>query len=502
MSDSLFDRLTAAAARDRARVLIETASGETVTAGALLDDVGRIAALLRAEGVRPGDRVTVQVEKSVRGIALYLAVLQAGAVYVPLNTGYTPVELAYFIADSAPAGLVCDPAAEAALAPLAAGAGARVFTLDAEGMGSLSTAAAGMLPDAEGAERAAGDVAAILYTSGTTGRSKGAMLTQENLWSNVATLHVAWGFGPDDVLIHALPLYHTHGLFVALNLVLMSGGRMFFLPKFEAEAVLDLMPRATVLMGVPTYYTRLLASPRLDRERAAGMRLFVSGSAPLLAQTHVEFAERTGHRILERYGMTETCMNTSNPLEGERRAGTVGPALPGVELQVRGRDGGLLGPDEVGVLEVRGPNVFKGYWNMPEKTAEELRADGFFITGDLATIGADGYVTIVGRAKDLIISGGLNIYPKEVESAIDDLPGVIESAVIGVPHPDFGEAVVAVLTAEGDPGDVAGALRERLAAFKLPKHVELVESLPRNAMGKVQKALLRERLAGLFAPQR
>ena len=301
------------------------------------------------------------------------------------------------------------------------------------------------------------------------------------------------------MLIHALPLFHTHGLFVALNLMLMNGGRMILLSKFEPERVIRLMRRATVLMGVPTFYTRLLASPALTREAAAGMRLFVSGSAPLLAATHAAFEARTGQRILERYGMTETGMNASNPLDGERRAGTVGPALPGVELRVCGPDGRELPAGEVGVLEVRGPNVFAGYWRLPEKTAEEMRPDGFFVTGDMARIEADGYVTIVGRAKDLIITGGLNVYPKEIEQAIDALPGVIESAVIGVPHPDFGEAVVAVLTADGDPGDVAGALRERLAGFKLPKHVAVVDDLPRNAMGKVQKHVLRERFAGLFA---
>jgi malonyl-CoA/methylmalonyl-CoA synthetase len=315
----------------------------------------------------------------------------------------------------------------------------------------------------------------------------------------VAALHRVWGFREGDVLIHALPLYHTHGLFVALNLMLLNGGRMIFLPRFGAEEVVGLLPRASVLMGVPTHYTRLLASPRLTRGATAGMRLFVSGSAPLLAQTHAEFEARTGHRILERYGMTETGMNTSNPLRGERRAGTVGPALPGVEVRVADPEGHVLGAGAVGVLEVRGANVFQGYWRQPEKTAEEFRADGFFVTGDLATIGEDGYVTIVGRAKDLIISGGLNVYPKEVEGALDALPGVIESAVIGVPHADFGEAVVAVVIAGGDPGDLVAALRGRLAAFKLPKHVEVVDSLPRNAMGKVQKALLRERFAGLFA---
>jgi malonyl-CoA/methylmalonyl-CoA synthetase len=342
-------------------------------------------------------------------------------------------------------------------------------------------------------------VAALLYTSGTTGRSKGAMLSHDNLWSNVTTLHWLWGFRPGDVLIHALPLYHTHGLFVALNLMLLNGGRVILLPKFDAEAVIDLMPRASVLMGVPTFYTRLLASPRLTRAACASMRLFVSGSAPLLAATHAAFAERTGQRVLERYGMTETGMNASNPLEGERRPGSVGPAIPGVRLRVVDAAGAVLPAGEIGVLEVKGPNVFQGYWRNPEKTAEAFRPDGWFVTGDIATIGADGYVTIVGRDKDMIISGGLNVYPSEVEAALDALPGVVESAVIGAPHPDLGEAVVAVLAVERDPGDVVGALRERLAGFKLPRRVEVVEALPRNAMGKVEKAALRARFADAFS---
>jgi malonyl-CoA/methylmalonyl-CoA synthetase len=495
---NLFARLAGGFPAARGRTFLETEDGAAVSFADLLERAGRMAALLGASGVAPGDRVAVQVEKSVAGIALYLAVLQVGAVYVPLNSAYTPAELEHFLADAEPKVVVCDPAVQGALAALVP-ARTWIVTLDAAGEGTL-TAQAGRLPSERGVvEREGGDLAAILYTSGTTGRSKGAMLSNDNLWSNVATLHAAWGFRPDDVLIHALPLFHTHGLFVALNLMLLNGGRMILMPKFDAERVIDLMPRATVLMGVPTFYTRLLASPRMTREAAAGMRLFVSGSAPLLASTHAEFEDRTGHRILERYGMTETGMNASNPLDGERRAGTVGPALPGVELRVCGPDGTEMPAGETGVLEVRGPNVFGGYWRLPEKTAEEIRPDGFFITGDMAEIGPDGYVTIVGRARDLIISGGLNVYPKEIEQALDALPGVVESAVIGVPHPDFGEAVVAVLTARGDPGDVVAALRGRVASFKLPKHVEVVDELPRNTMGKVQKTLLRERLNGLFA---
>jgi malonyl-CoA/methylmalonyl-CoA synthetase len=496
MNENLFARLARGFPEDRGRPFLETEDGTAVSFAELLERAGRIASLLRASGVEPGDRVAVQVEKSVGSVCLYLAVLQTGAVHVPLNTAYTSAELKYFLADAEPKVVVCDPGAQGAVAPMVAGTG-WLFTLGPAGEGTLIAQAAGLPSEREIVRRKGADLAAILYTSGTTGRSKGAMLTSDNLWSNVATLHAAWGFRPDDVLIHALPLYHTHGLFVALNLMLMNGGRMISLPRFEAERVIRLLPRATVLMGVPTYYTRLLASPGLTRAAAAGVRLFVSGSAPLLASTHAEFEARTGHRILERYGMTETGMNASNPLEGERRPGTVGPALPGVSLRVTGPEGELPA-GEAGMLEVRGPNVFAGYWRMPEKTAEEFR-DGWFVTGDIARIDADGYITIVGRARDLIITGGLNVYPKEIEQAIDALPGVVESAVIGVPHPDFGEAVVAVVTAEGDPGDVPALLRERLAAFKLPKHVAVVDELPRNAMGKVQKNLLRERFAGIFA---
>jgi malonyl-CoA/methylmalonyl-CoA synthetase len=496
MNENLFARLARGFPEDRSRAFLE-ADGEAVSFGELLELTGRIAARLLASGVAPGDRVAVQVEKSVPAICLYLAVLQVGAVYVPLNSGYTPAELDYFLKDSAPTVIVCDPAAEAEVRALVASPGG-LFTLDAAGGGTLEVAAAGLAPVGEIVARKGSDVAALLYTSGTTGRSKGAMLTSDNLWSNTETLHAAWDFRPDDVLIHALPLYHTHGLFVALNLMLRNGGRMLLLDRFDADRVIELMPRATLLMGVPTFYTRLLASPRLTGAVAGGMRLFISGSAPLAAATHVAFEARTGQRILERYGMTETGMNASNPVEGERRAGTVGVALPGVGLRVCGSEGDVLPAGAVGGLEVRGPNVFAGYWRMPEKTAEEMRAGGWFVTGDLASIAGDGYVTIVGRAKDLVITGGLNVYPKEVEDAIDALPGVVESAVIGVPHPDFGEAVVAVLTAAGDPGDVVAALRPRLAAFKLPKHVAVVEALPRNSMGKVQKALLRERYGGLF----
>ncbi|RMH50319.1 MAG: malonyl-CoA synthase, partial [Alphaproteobacteria bacterium] len=459
---------------------------------------GRMAGALVAAGLAPGDRVAVQAEKSIAFIELYLGPILAGGVFLPLNTAYTPAEMAHFLNDAEPAVLVTDPARAADLGALT---GARLFTLDAAGGGTLAAAAAAAAPVAA-VSRAPDDLAAILYTSGTTGRSKGAMLTHGNLASNALTLRDVWGFTAEDVLIHALPVYHTHGLFVATNVALAAGCALRFHPRFDAGAVLADLPRATVLMGVPTFYVRLLEAPGLDRAACAGMRLFISGSAPLLPETHRRWQERTGHAILERYGMTETGMNTSNPLHGERRPGTVGFPLPGVELRI-GDGSRPASPGEIGVIEVRGPNVFKGYWRMPEKTAEELRPDGWFITGDLGMIDADGYVHIVGRAKDLIISGGLNVYPREVEAAIDALPGVVESAVFGLPHPDLGEGVAAAIVAEPGVELSADSLRRaldgRLARFKLPRHVVLVDSLPRNAMGKVQKALLRAAHADAFA---
>jgi malonyl-CoA/methylmalonyl-CoA synthetase len=379
-----------------------------------------------------------------------------------------------------------------------------VLTLDAAGAGSLAALAAAQPDGAAMVARGPDDLAAILYTSGTTGRSKGAMLTQRNLLSNAEVLAREWQFSAADVLLHALPIFHTHGLFVATNTVLATGGAMIFLPGFDAGEVLRLMPGATAMMGVPTFYTRLLDDARLTRAAAAHMRLFISGSAPLLAETHRAWEDRTGHRILERYGMTETSMNTSNPCIGERRAGTVGRPLPGVDVVVTDpQTGRPLPAGETGMIEVRGPNVFAGYWQMPDKTREELRADGFFITGDLGRFDADGYLTIVGRQKDLIITGGFNVYPVEVEEALDALPGVQESAVVGVPHPDFGEAVLAVIVpAQGaapDTAAITAALADRLARFKQPKAVEVVDALPRNAMGKVQKAALRSRFAARFA---
>ncbi len=503
MSDNLYDLIRASAPSDAATPLLETPDGRRYAWGDLDRLTGRIANALAVAGVAPGDRVAVQVGKSPEVVFLYLACLRAGGVYLPLNTGYTLAELDYFFGDAEPAVIVCDPEQAAGIRGLGSAAAAQVLTLDAEGGGSLSEAAERAPTAFETVARRADDLAAILYTSGTTGRAKGAMLSHGNLASNGMTLRDAWGFTASDVLLHMLPVYHTHGLFVAINTTLLAGARMIYLPRFEPGAVIEALPRATVTMGVPTYYVRLLARPDFTAAVTAGMRLFTSGSAPLLEETFHAFEARTGQRILERYGMTETGMNTSNPLDRERRAGTVGPALPGVEVRVADEAGRALGTGETGVLEVRGPNVFSGYWRLPEKTREEFRADGFFITGDIARIDADGYVTIVGRAKDLIISGGLNVYPKEIESVIDALEGVDESAVIGVPHPDFGEGVLAVVKRRSgagapDAAAIIAATRSQLAGFKTPKQVVFVDELPRNSMGKVQKNLLRDAYRDAF----
>jgi malonyl-CoA/methylmalonyl-CoA synthetase len=427
---------------------------------------GRIAALLIAKGVQPGDRVAVKAPKSPETGMLYLAVLMAGGVYLPLNTAYTEHEVRYFLDDAEP----------------------RLFITDAA---PLAVEAAGLTPLAAAIARAPDDLAAIVYTSGTTGRSKGAMISHANIAANALALHQAWGFRPGDVLLHALPIFHIHGLFVGLHTALLNGSPMVWQAKFDADDVVAGLARSTVLMGVPTFYTRLLEHPGFTRAAAARMRLFVCGSAPLLESTFAEFEARTGQRILERYGMSEAGIITSNPLEGDRIAGSVGFPLSGVELRIGGGD-------DTGGIEIKGPSVFSGYWRMPEKTAEEFTADGFFKTGDVGRQDADGRVWISGRAKDLIITGGFNVYPKEIELVLDTLPGVIESAVIAVPHPDFGEAVVAVIAGEGDEAAVIAAARERLAAFKAPKRVFFVTDLPRNAMGKVQKAALRTDYAKIF----
>jgi malonyl-CoA/methylmalonyl-CoA synthetase len=486
------------------KTFLENAAGGRMSYGDMLARTAQIANVLAARGVKPGDRVAAQVEKSAENLLLYLATLRAGAVYLPLNTAYTLAELDYFIGDAEPALFVCDPAKRDGVAEIAKkrGVGA-VETLDAAGCGSLVVAADQAPRDFADEARTEDDLAAILYTSGTTGRSKGAMLTHRNLTSNALTLKDYWRFTENDVLLHALPIYHTHGLFVASNTLMLAGGSMIFLPKFDADQVMSLLPKATSMMGVPTFYTRLLAHPGLTKGLCAHMRLFTSGSAPLLAETHLAFQAKTGHAILERYGMTETNMNTSNPYDGERIAGTVGFPLPGVELRIADPDSGkALAQGEIGGIEVRGPNVFAGYWRMPDKTKAEFRPDGFFITGDVGKIDARGYVHIVGRAKDLVITGGFNVYPVEVEAEIDAIPGVVESAVIGCPHPDFGEGVTAIVVCR--PGAALNEkaiivqLEQRLAKFKLPKRVIFVDDLPRNSMGKVQKNVLRERNKDLY----
>ena len=494
----LFDTLD-----DTTRLAIETPDGKHISYGDLVARSGQIANVLVRRGVKPGDRVAVQVEKSVENLILYLAVVRAGAVYLPLNTAYTLNELDYFITDAEPSLVVCDPAKAEGLRTIAAKVGARVETLDASGKGSLSEGADASSADFATVPRGNDDLAAILYTSGTTGRSKGAMLSHDNLASNSQTLVDFWRFTDKDVLIHALPIYHTHGLFVASNVTLFARAAMIFLPKLDPERIIQLMSRATVLMGVPTFYTRLLQSPNLTKDATGHMRLFISGSAPLLAETHREWSARTGHAVLERYGMTETNMNISNPCDGERVPGAVGFPLPGVSARVVDPETGkVLEADEIGMIEVKGPNIFKGYWRMPEKTRSEFRDDGFFITGDLGKVDTKGYFHIVGRGKDLVISGGFNVYPKEIESEIDAIDGVVESAVIGVPHADFGEGVTAVVVPQKgatlDEAAILRALDGRLARFKMPKRVLFVDDLPRNTMGKVQKNVLRDSYKDLY----
>lgn len=489
MSVDVITRLRSMAARPE-RVWIQAGA----TYRELWAETGRMAQALAALGLSKGDRLLVQVEKCPEVLSLYLACLRAGVVFLPVNSGYTVAETAHFLTDAEPALALVEPGRVAPVAAL----GARAMAL-----GAFLATAAGQGADFADPPHAPGDLAAILYTSGTTGRSKGVMLSRENLASNAEALVELWQFTETDVLLHALPVFHTHGLFVATNCALYAGASLIFQPGFAPDAVLAALPQATVMMGVPTFYSRLLADPRLDRAVCGNMRLFISGSAPLSPATHAEWRARTGHAILERYGMTETNMITSNPHDGDRRAGTVGMPLPGVEVRVTGPDGSEVPQGEAGSIEVRGPNVFGGYWRLPEKTAEEFRPGGWFVTGDLGAFDADGYLSILGRAKDLVITGGLNVYPAEVEAALDDLPGVAASAVIGLPHPDFGEAVAAcVIPAAGaglDEATIRAALRDRLAAFKIPKRVLVLPEFPRNAMGKVQKAELRRQYAGLFA---
>ncbi len=506
MNQNLFNTFASRMESRGTANFITTPEGQKYSYADALGITERIAGALKQLGVKPGDRVAVQVDKSPEAILLYLATLRMGGVYLPLNPGYTADEIGYFLGDAEPALFVCQPEALAAAKTVAAETGCPcVETLGTSADGSLMDVVANAEVFTGIEQRSDDDLAAILYTSGTTGRSKGAMLTHKNLGSNGKSLVEAWQFTENDRLIHALPIFHTHGLFVACNVMLISGGSLYFMPKFDVDTIIAAMADGTALMGVPTFYTRLLQDDRLTPELTANMRLFNSGSAPLTAETHQQFEQRTGHAILERYGMTETNMNTSNPYDGDRIAGTVGIPLPGVEIRITNPETGdhqPLSQGEVGMLEVRGPNVFKGYWRMPEKTRAELLDDGFFVTGDLALIDERGYVQIVGRDKDLVISGGFNVYPKEVEQLIDAMPEVMESAVIGVPHPDFGEGVTAVVVpASGqkpEESDVIKGLAGHLAKFKQPKRVFFVDALPRNTMGKVQKKELREQYKDIY----
>lgn len=465
---------------------------------------GQAAHALMQLGVRPGDRVMVQAEKSIDLLALYLGTIRAGAVFVPLNTSYTTNEVEYFVEDAEPTLFICTPDRVDQLSSIVEKIGAKLLSLDVDGTGSWFDFCGNTCSAIFAVERSTSDLAAILYTSGTTGRSKGAMLTHDNLLSNAHSLKKVWHFEQSDVLLHTLPVYHSHGLFVAIHTTMLAGAAMIFMQKFDAQKVLDELSQATVLMGVPTHYVRLLKQAGLTRKKVGHMRLFTSGSAPLLAETHFQFTDQTGKEILERYGLTETSMNTSNPYDGERRPGTVGFSLPEIEVEIRNSETGEKLPQgETGSIEVNGPNVFAGYWRKPEKTYEEFRSDGFFITGDLGLIDEDGYLTIVGRSKDLIISGGFNVYPKEVEAEIDAITGVVESAIIGVPHAEFGEGVTAIVVAR--PGSnvtcttIFKHLKQRLANFKQPKQIIFVKKLPRNNMGKVQKNQMRETYEKLYS---
>ncbi len=495
---NLFSLFESRFPQDRSVTLLETPQGARYSYAQMEKITAGLATYLSGLGVIPGDRVAAQVEKSPHALFLYLACLRAGYVYLPLNTAYPEREIDYFISDATPAAVICRPETEAAVKRVAASHDVgHVLTLGGDGSGTLMDGAAAGA-DFETVRCGPDDIAAILYTSGTTGRPKGAMLSHRNLSSNAEVLHRTWGFSRNDVLLHALPLFHTHGLFVACNTTLLNGTSMLFCPKFDVETVKRLLSRATVFMGVPTFYVRLLADPDFGRSHCANMRLFISGSAPLLEKTWHDFKSRTGFEIVERYGMTECGMSTSNPLDGKRKSGTVGLPLDGITLRVVGETGKSLPSNQVGQIEFIGPNVFKGYWQNPEKTAEEFTEDGFFKSGDLGYLDEDGYVCISGRDKDLIITGGYNVYPKEVELCINELKGVAESAVIGIPHEDFGEQVTAVVVAADgvaspDEDNIIEALKQRLAGYKVPKRVFYLNALPRNAMGKVQKNLLRER---------
>ena len=494
MTNTLYDALFAIHA-DRDEVFLVCDDGTEISFRDFVARAAQMAHVLRSSGIEPGDRVVVQAPKLADTLALYAGTVQAGGVYMPLNTAYTQSEVSYFVTDAAPKVIVCDHANKDAIDALAEDVGASVLTLSATQTGSLADAADAMPKQFETSERGPEDLAAFLYTSGTTGRSKGAMLSHKNLLSNAEVLTDLWKITDSDRLIHALPIFHTHGLFVAMNTSLLAGSQVRLMSAFSLDTILTELPQSTLMMGVPTFYSRLLEDSRLNTETVSNMRLFISGSAPLLSEVHEAFEARTGHRILERYGMTETNMITSNPYDGERIPGTVGYPLPGTEVRITNPDTGASLPiGEIGMIEVRGDNVFQGYWNMPEKTAEELRSDGFFITGDLGTADHDGRITIVGRAKDLIISGGYNIYPKEIEDVLNKMGGVLESAVFGIPHPDFGESVVAAMVPENganiDTDTVKEQVEAQLARFKHPRVYVTMDALPRNTMGKVMKNVL------------
>lgn len=502
MTNPLYDELFGKH-KENTDVFLYLENDETITFASFVARAAQYASVLCSYGVRAGDRVALQVEKSPDALALCAACIQLGAIFLPLNPAYTSREVSYFVNDSGAKLFVATAKPDHAENQYEFSENVRIEMLNSDGTGSLCLAAKNSEEMSSVATRSADDLAALLYTSGTTGRSKGAMLSQENLLSNARTLVEFWQFSKKDCLLHALPIFHTHGLFVATNIALVAGCSMIFLPRFDTSSVINAIPNATTMMGVPTFYTRLLAEPKFTKNTTKNMRLFISGSAPLLADTHHAFTAKTGHQILERYGMTETNMNTSNPYNGTRKAGTVGVVLPNVEVRIVDQATNLpVSDDAIGILEVKGPNVFQGYWNMPKKTAEETREDGFFVTGDLAQMDNEGYITIVGRSKDLIISGGFNVYPKEVEEAVDAHPDVDESAVVGVYHPDLGETVVAVIVGKSNQPIGLDALQlflaDSLARFKIPRKIIQIDKLPRNSMGKVQKAALRANYGDLF----
>lgn len=496
MSQNLFDIFSHHFPADRNKPFLTDDKGHKISYDMMEASSAQIANYLVSLGLQRGDRVAVQVKKSAEALMTYLACVRAGFVYLPLNTGYRPAELEYFFADAKPSLIVAAPEDSDIVEPLAQHNQAQFETLAADGTGSLMTASSQQSRYFATVACAADDLAAILYTSGTTGRPKGAMLSHQNLSSNALVLKDIWGWSSKDVLLHVLPIFHVHGLFVACHCVLAAGASMVFLPEFHPAKVIEQLPGVTVMMGVPTFYTRLLANADFNRSQCDAMRLFISGSAPLLEETHYQFEQRTGHKILERYGMSETSMLVSNPLDGERRAGTVGFALPGVTVRIVDDNNQMVGIAEVGSIQVKGPNIFQGYWKMPEKTAQEFTEDGFFITGDQGQISADGYISIVGRAKDMVITGGYNVYPKEVELVLDAIAGVKESAVFGVADDDFGEAVNAAVVADGtvelQPEQLVAEAKQQLASYKVPKQVFICEELPRNTMGKVQKNILRQ----------